>query len=534
MQTPLNNKSNYKVLFTDLEVVRKKSFQCFEKTEKWPVKEKEFHEFSDFTRSLYNRIISTSSGDMAISDISLVETIFVNQIIDTCHYNFVNKYCEKNNIELISGDDSTHYFDPSWDVIGNYYLKLNNSYNKLSGFFRNKIKNIIFNKHLSIGDIFFRFFANSEVVGIGSNDRIKQDYLVNNKLFCDNRNWKEFINNALYSYSKSKDIDLIDQFSQSISEKIIKPFLYEMRHTDSMFVEGVDFNLIEKSWLQRFLDAYKIYKGLFLIDAPKMLLVTEVGKPYSKLITLAFQRRGCKVFNFHHGNDSVLIDQHWVYQLLFSHCDNYVLDTKVMRDRFKSLNSSIGIRKEVTNFISIDSNYYAELRNLTHNTKNKKVMLMGYPMNLDRYLDDSYLFFHYKITLEYMLADMMHSSGYHVSYKAHPDRLKEIQSIMSCVSDKVVELPFEDVWREAGVLIFTYLPTTTFCYALNLPMPIVFIEMPDTPWYKNMRNIVEKRVSILTVKVIDEKFIIDKRELFGAIDEAYNKVRQDVSTEITG
>ena len=133
-----------------------------------------------------------------------------------------------------------------------------------------------------------------------------------------------------------------------------------------------------------------------------------------------------------------------------------------------------------------------------------------------------------------MLADMMHSSGYHVSYKAHPDRLKEIQSIMSCVSDKVVELPFEDVWREAGVLIFTYLPTTTFCYALNLPMPIVFVEMPDTPWYKNMRNIVEKRVSILTVKVIDEKFIIDKRELFGAIDEAYNKVRQDVSTEITG
>ena len=260
-------------------------------------------------------------------------------------------------------------------------------------FLRNKFKNIVFNKHLSIDKIFYGIFTDSEVAGIGSNDRIKQEYVINNNLFCDNKGGSKFINDALLLYLKNTDNSSANNFSELVSKGVIEPFMREIRNSGLIFVKDVDYDAIERVWLQRFLDAYKIYKGLFLIDMPKTLLVTEVGKPHSKIITLVFQRRGCKVLNFHHGNDSVLVNQHWTYQLLFSHCDNYVVDTEVMRKRFEELSvDNKNIRKKATKFISINSNYYSKLRKYTHHTNSGKIMLMGYPMNLSRYPDGAYLF----------------------------------------------------------------------------------------------------------------------------------------------
>ena len=76
-------RSHYKFLLTDLDGVREKGFEFFEESENWPVKEKEFSEFYNFTRSLYNKIISNVS-DTEISDIALVENIFIHNIYIEC------------------------------------------------------------------------------------------------------------------------------------------------------------------------------------------------------------------------------------------------------------------------------------------------------------------------------------------------------------------------------------------------------------------------------------------------------------------
>ena len=65
-------KSNGKFLIVDLEVVREKGFEYFEKSEKWPVSESEFHEFSDFSRNLYNKIIS-NVDDAEVSDVAKMQ-----------------------------------------------------------------------------------------------------------------------------------------------------------------------------------------------------------------------------------------------------------------------------------------------------------------------------------------------------------------------------------------------------------------------------------------------------------------------------
>jgi hypothetical protein len=300
-------------------------------------------------------------------------------------------------------------------------------------------------------------------------------------------------------------------------------------------IEGLDLELIADVWLQRFLDAYKIYRGLLLIDIPKVLFVAEVGKPHSKLITLAFQRRGCKVYNFHHGNDSVIINQKWTYKSLLNHCDNYVVDTQTMQIRFGDLvRNQPDIFNKPINFISTDSDYYANLRKLTVNGDYNKVMIMGYPMNLARYADDSYAFYYYKILLEHKLLSTIKDSGYHVTYKAHPDRLNEVKSIMDDVSDNIIKLPFEDVVEESGILIFTYVHTTTFCYALNLPIPIVLVESPGTPWYQDIRNTLEKRVAIVKTHVSNNEIIVDNDKLIDAIRVSKNRINLHVAKEITG
>ncbi|MBT5400374.1 hypothetical protein HOL24_07525 [bacterium] len=527
-------RSHYKFLLTDLDGVREKGFEFFEESENWPVKEKEFSEFYNFTRSLYNKIISNVS-DTEISDIALVENIFIRNIIDIFHYNYIHQYCSIENIKLNSSNESDLYFYPDWKNFGNYYAKLATIYDRVKGFIKNNVKNIVFNRHMPISKLIHGLVMGSNIVGIGSNDRIKQEYIISNGIFCDNKDGHKLIKKAVYLFSKNRLNCSTDEACILFSEKIIDPFILELSNTDSMFIKGIDLNLIKKAWLQRFTDAYKIYKGLFLIDMPKVLLVTETGKPYSKIITLVFQRRGCRVFNFHHGNSSVLLDMKLGYQSLFGHCDNYVVDTELMRTRFEELlnDNQINARKTTTNFISVDSNYYANLRKIKHHIKPKRVMLMGYPMNLSRY-PDTYEFFYYKVTLEHMLADVIKHSGYYVSYKAHPDRFKEIQSIMDDVSDEVVKQPFEDVWQESGVLVFTYVTTSTFGYALNLSIPIVLIEMPGTPWYKNMREIIEKRVEIIQVQMTNGRISIDRDKLVNAINASRSKINLDVAKEITG
>jgi len=406
--------------------------------------------------------------------------------------------------------------------------------NKLKRFIRNKLKNFVFNRHLPLRELVNKFFKSSDIVGIGSNDRIKQEYIIKNKIFCDNRDVYHFIKEATFLFSKDKERFSINNTSNLLYKKIINPFIYELSSANSIFTQGLDLNHVGEVWLNRLMGAYKIYKGLFLVNMPKSLLVTETGKPHSKLITLVFQRRGCNVFNFHHGNSSALLNLKWGYQSLFSHCDNYVVDTEVMRIRFKELlNNQKNIRKKPINLISVDSNFYANLRNMKHSINSKKVMLMGYPMSLQRYAG-AYEFFYYRLTLENIVAEFIKHSDYNFIYKVHPDKSKEIQSVMTDVSNSIIEKPFEDVWRKAGVLLYTYVATTTFGYALNLPIPIVLIEMPETKWYKNMREILEKRVVIIQAEVVDGLINIDRDNLINAINLAENRVNLNIAKEITG
>ena len=123
---------------------------------------------------------------------------------------------------------------------------------------------------------------------------------------------------------------------------------------------------------------------------------------------------------------------------------------------------------------------------------------MGYPMNIRRYTDDAHCFFHYRLKLELHLLKELNKTKFNITYKAHPDRLKELGNIYKQEVKKINSQNFEKTWEQAEALIFTYLSTTTFGFAISCSIPIVLITSEGTLWLKKRKKLLEKRVSFLS------------------------------------
>jgi len=525
-----------KTIIGDLSVIRDKGYDYFSDSLEWPVTTEEFHRFVDHVRSEYFGLIINSKHDI-LTDISLVELSFVSHIVQVLHFNYTKQYCIENKLQLEVGDDSHELLNPDWKIMGKAYMSIEFPHGKLVRVIRRIAKGIVFNRHLSVLGIIRGILFGSKVVGIGSYDRIKKEYIEKNNIFCEHWDWPDFFEKAKKEYVSNIDTDLIDEFRELAIDNVIDPFLLSVQKHNNNFVKGIDFVQLRSAWIDRFTNAYKLYSGLQLLDKPDKLLVTEVAKPHSKIITLSYQRSGCDVLNFNHGNDAGLLKQKYLHQALTGHSDKYVLETDVMCHRFESSVQDREIESKIkTKYYSVSSDYYSVLRKSKYHGSRllDKVMLMGYPMNLWRDPDEAYLFFSYRLTLEYCLINMIQSENYRVIYKAHPDRLKEISGVIDDVVYEMKTEPFEDVWMDADVLVFTYVSTTTFCYAVNLPIPIVLIELEGLPWSDGVRDIVEKRVSIVKANINQHEVTLNRDELINAIVSSKNKVNLDVSKKITG
>ena len=127
-------------------------------------------------------------------------------------------------------------------------------------------------------------------------------------------------------------------------------------------------------------------------------------------------------------------------------------------------------------------------------------MVMGFPMNTNRYTDDVYCFFHYDIILQIQLLINLKYLGYYTIYKSHPDRLLEVGNLMNKFADECNNNKFENVWDTADALVFTITTSTTFGFAITTPLPIVLINAITTDWNYSRKLQIKKRIHILDYK----------------------------------
>jgi len=161
-------------------------------------------------------------------------------------------------------------------------------------------------------------------------------------------------------------------------------------------------------------------------------------------------------------------------------------------------------------------------------------MVIGFPMHSNRYLENSYSFFHYKLKLEIQISEILKKLEYFSIYKAHPARLKELGGTLENKFNSIETKNFEKVWFNAGVLIFTSLGSSTLGYALNLPIPIVYINSEGTPINKNILGVLKKRLVIINNKFYKGKNTINSYDLGNSITKARKLVNLEIVKKLTG
>ena len=524
-------------LFLDIGAINSYGKKTFLESHDWPVTEKNFFFMVNFMLSKYTSLLERL--DDSNYYVGVVELRFVNWLIQVFHYNFVKNYAEENNIKLVFSESSKNLLSPNWDDLKNYYHNYSYPYNKAQRVVRRILKAVIFNKNLGIKNIIRGVFFNKKNLALGSFDDIKKEYILSKNKFYQHYDWIDIIDRALHKQNfNNQSATIIKQVNYFKSEVIDIMFLTIKNNPNiKKFIYGIDLNLVRNVWEKRVEGIFKIQSGLNKLKMPEELLITEAGNSFHKIIAAVFKKNNVKVINFSHGNDIALIDQKWLNFQLFSICNIYAFESNAIRYSFEKNKVNFPlVLKENIKYLSVKEYKSKKLDDLSKVKKKKtnNIMLMGYPYNTKRYTADVYLFFNYRLKLEIEILKVLKQTSYKVIYKAHPDRFSELGPLMNEKNISVISKKFESIWNEADVLIFTYTTTSTFSFALNCPIPIVLINMDTTPWIKERKKILEKRVAFISKSNHKNSNKININELSKAISLAKERVNIKAIKDLTG
>jgi hypothetical protein len=512
-------------IFGDMSAIRLKGVEKFQSEYYWPISEEKYHRFVSSLHEDYSEIVSNIKDD-CVFDMATVELSFVRQLQNICQYNFLKNYTDKNSYDLLVGKDSEKLFSPNWGEIKNFYKYKHTLKKGVFSFFRNTVKNIIFNinpyKYLTPNKI----YSKKTPISIGSNDRLKKEFVDKNSLFVNHKNWFNLIDKNKTENKYKKEL-----ICNEVKKIVIEPFLRKMKKQDLYFIEGLDFKLIENVWIERFRDIECLYNKIFSVDKVDLLLVTEVANPFHKLLTVAYQRQGTSVYCFHHGNDSAIIRHEIGHSITTSHCNKFVVPTDGIADIYRDNYNNLAIEKRYkTEYLSIDSTWYQDIIDESKRSSQppylKKIMLIGFPHNSLRYTNESASFFYPKLDLEIKICKLLKRHGYDVIYKTHPDRFTEVSGIFDGIVKEVVKDRFEEVWSIADALLFTHTSTTTFGYAVNLNRKIILFDYGE--YIKGndaLKDAFYKRVCSIPAKVdYNARVIFNEQDVLSCLSPNYNPI----------
>jgi hypothetical protein len=486
----------------DMTAIRNFGMEYYQSHYFWPVPDKEHQDFVRYMHSTYVDLIMDLSNNAF--DLALIEYKLIAEFEGIFHYQYLIEFSKNNNFKLEVGSESEHYRKPDWKKFSLFYSKQVFPFGRFKRYFRRIIKNIVFNKHLPIWKIIKGLLMPSDVVGIGSFDILKKEYVINNNIYCDHRDWPDLISSDANAVKTS----IAANWSEEVVNKVIKPFIKKIKDHKSMFVNGIDFVTIENAWIKRVNDLSNIYCDLLSSsNKPKVLLVTEMAKFHSRMITMAYQREGCRVLGFHHGNDVGLTVYKIGHNLTRAHCKEIVVPTQGIAQQFINIYSQSIIHSRVqTSYIPTNSNLYKNLATTGgyRVKKIKRIMLMGTPANPNRYIHEQGQFFYIKVDLESRVMNDLIKNGFEVVYKAHPDRLHEINGLFESQADEYNIEPFEKVWNSVDAFVFTDTASTTFGFALATNKDIFLFNNTADERNPYLDSLLKKRVNLIPM-FLDDK-----------------------------
>jgi hypothetical protein len=503
-----------KFVLADMSIVRNKGIEYFDYSENWPVPEEEFQEFSRYMYYHYEKLIMNLDDN--IFDIALIDYKFQGTLLQIFHYNYMKNYSLKNNVSILSGRDSSIYMNPDWSRMGMYYSLFKPHYGKLNRFLRKYVRNLLFNRSLSIKSILYALFSNNSVIAVGSNSRIKQSYTLKKEIICYHQDVIDVLD------FNTDNISLVNSFHNEVMERVIIPYLKILKNHNSMFLEGINVSEIKTCWSNRFKELIPAYVNILNSNSNKKFLVNEIAHPLHRILIIGYQRIGCDVKGFHHGDDFAATILAQMHKGSMTHCKHLIVPTQGIANQYKKKYSYSKLEvKTGTKYhaVSTSLRLYKNKFDLKHKRQIKNVMLVGWPMNCVKSTDERGLFFFSKLHIEYNIIKILNKMGMNVLYKAHPDRKHEVLGVFNDLVHEVISDPFETNWTSADAFVFTYTSTTTFPFALSTDRKVVLIDLDNNLVDNELRKKLGRRVDYVpaTINSGDTLVQFDERKLIKSL-----------------
>jgi len=482
-----------KYIFADSLAIKKEGTGLLKNSEKWPVSEEEFQEFSKYIYSQYEKIMLELDDNLF--DMALIDYKFPTTLLQIFHYNYLKNYTHKNSIEILSEGGSQDYLNPDWLKLSQQYSSFE-SPNKFKRVMRRLVKNIAFNRHLSFYKMMKCFFYGDSFISVGSQSNLKSKYVKKYSIFSDHRDVFDIL-----SFSISNKI-LMEKYHEDLMINLVTPFLAQLKSNNSLFLKGISISSIKTCWSNRFKEIIPAYINALNIDSENKFLVTDVANIMHRILIIGSQRAGCQVFGFHHGGDFAATILNQMHKNAMSHCKNIVVPTKGIANQYENTYSNLALEiKTKTKYHPVDLSRLLYKNTIKAKRKIKTVMLIGYPMNCQKKTDERGLFFLPKISIESEILSILKETGVRTLYKAHPDRKEEVLGIFTNMADEVEFNPFESSWEKADAFIFTHTSTTTFAFALETDRKVILIDVKTNPVDEELRVELGKSLSYIPARI---------------------------------
>lgn len=337
----------------------------------------------------------------------------------------------------------------------------------------------------------WRTMTGSDTWSLGSWCSLKGEYCDLHGLFCDHLYPPQIIG----SVSRSATVG-------PVVESAVRDVCALAAGFAAEFGGELDAEGFAAIWLDlgsRLAAAYD--KALGVKRKPARLLVSEVGNPWHKVISLAMRRAGVHVVGFHHGNDVV---NAWERQSALTEYvanSEFVCPTEAMAQfheqeyRLSPLGAEGGVC-----FTATGSGRYQDLYEIGGSNvpgRVRTVMVMGYPMNYIRYPFSAGDYSLYQLDVERRIMRALKVAGFTVIYKVHPECQEEARGLFDGLYDAIEPRPFEQVALEADAYVFGCTTSTTFGHALCLPRHVVVLDFENKDWNPEAYGLLRERCSMV-------------------------------------
>jgi hypothetical protein len=519
----------------------RESVEYFEEI-KWPVSGEDYARIYKEILSFYFATISElheKDRDLVFADSS-----FVLGIIKTVHFRLAVLQSERMNLPIVSSNATDSILSPNWDSVGSEHeasiLKVCSGRSR----FKTELRRFIGATPLSRRIIGYRppgtiiGLRSGRYFGMGrdfeAND-LYRGYLALNGRGYEIIDWEEIVQRGMARSARTRNAS--SSLSRA-SRKKLQAFIGEL----SNFAISIGIKLEQQSifsaWLQRLATLSRVYACVnsLGLGSAKACVVAE-NNAYRKTLCLALQQAGADLTAFLHGDTlSGVYNQRYGVAISRSFVKNYITPGK---NNARLQSDFYGGGRSVYTHVDVEYKVFrrrgdsdSRLQGIGERTQRTRILLFGYPMNTNRYLDDESLFFHPKLGLEIRILTSLKRAGYDISYRPHPDRFDSCIEIFKELEVPLSAEPFGEVSRSYEIFIFTHPTTSTFGYLLQSSNSLILFDGNPDLWRPTYKELLRKRCEIIEVKSdLEHQQIFEEDDFLSTVEKVSRSSTKCMNTE---